>query len=232
MEAWCSTALLRFLDDSRDLRGDPLRRCRLSSDEEPPPGRSIPSGSVAVLRLRVSPRDALGAWSRASRVLESRLLSRSERLLPSRCRVRRSRRWRGVSWADDSTPTSRKLISRACSNIWRSKRSNRRSSGDLTGFCMRGSTSSPCLYFSCISRSSASGRALSGCARRNISSRVATVALCRVSRTWARHEGQVATMVPADGGLGEFSAVVACQLNQSLRQDPQNVCRQSRRVRG
>lgn len=94
------------------------------------------------------------------------------------------------------------------------------------------STLSPGLNFLFISALSSSGLALSGLAARNMSSSVATVALWRVSRTWARHEGQVKTAEPGDGGFGACSAAVACQLNHSLRQAPSKVCRQSRRVRG
>jgi hypothetical protein len=65
-----------------------------------------------------------------------------------------------------------------------------------------------------------------------MSSNVATVALCLVSLTGARHDGQVAIVEPSDGGFGEFSAIVACQLNQSFKQEPQNVCKQSRSVKG
>lgn len=59
-----------------------------------------------------------------------------------------------------------------------------------------------------------------------ISRRVVTVALGRVSRIVARHEGHVR-------GFGLLlEALVAWKANHSLRHDPQNVCRQSRRVRG
>lgn len=58
------------------------------------------------------------------------------------------------------------------------------------------------------------------------------MALCLVSRTGARHDGQVKTEVPGAGGSGAFSAAWACHVNQSFKQAPQKVCRQSRSVRG
>lgn len=65
-----------------------------------------------------------------------------------------------------------------------------------------------------------------------MSSSVTTVALCFVSRTDERHDGQVKMGESGDGGVGDFSAVAAWKVNHSLRQAPQKVCRQSRRVSG
>lgn len=56
-----------------------------------------------------------------------------------------------------------------------------------------------------------------------MSRRLVTVALRRVSRTSARHAGQVKTVVPGAGGFGEVSAEVFCHSNQSFRQEPQKV---------
>jgi hypothetical protein len=58
----------------------------------------------------------------------------------------------------------------------------------------------------------------------NMSSRVVTAAFGRVDRTLARHEGHVY-------GWSEV-AVEAWKANHSLRQAPQKVWRQSRRVSG
>jgi hypothetical protein len=58
----------------------------------------------------------------------------------------------------------------------------------------------------------------------NMSRRVVTVALGCVVRTEARHEGHVYGWIEV--------AVEAWNWNHSLRQAPQKVCRQSRRVRG
>jgi hypothetical protein len=65
-----------------------------------------------------------------------------------------------------------------------------------------------------------------------MSRRVTTVALCLVSRTGARHDGQVKTTASGVGGVGAFSTVAAWKWNHSFRQEPQNVCRQSSRVSG
>jgi hypothetical protein len=89
-----------------------------------------------------------------------------------------------------------------------------------------GITFSPGVYFFLVSFFSCSVRALLGFACRYISSNVVTVAFGLVSLTEARHDGQV-------NGFGfEGVACEACHENHSLRQDPQKVCKQSRRVRG
>lgn len=58
------------------------------------------------------------------------------------------------------------------------------------------------------------------------------MALCLVSRTGARHDGQVKRTVSGVGGIGNLSIDAAWKLNHSFRQEPQKVCRQSSRVRG
>lgn len=65
-----------------------------------------------------------------------------------------------------------------------------------------------------------------------MSSRVTTVALCLVSRTALRHDGHVKMVSDGDGKVGDLAALAAWKLNHSLRQAPQKVCRQSRRVSG
>ena len=118
---------------------------------------------------------------------------------------------------------SRRLNSRACSNIrWSS------SSSPLSSSCCGGgNTESPGLYRWAISSFSAGDRALSGCASRTISSSVVTVAFGRVPRTSARHDGQVNR-----GEVPEDRCRDPCAENHSFKHNPQKVCRQSRRVRG
>lgn len=65
-----------------------------------------------------------------------------------------------------------------------------------------------------------------------MSSSEATVELCLVSRTDARHDGHVKMGASGAGGSGAFLAASACQSNHSFRQAPQKVCRQSRSVSG
>ena len=91
---------------------------------------------------------------------------------------------------------------------------------------------SPFLYLAEISSLSASLLSRSGFAFTYISRRVATVALCREPRTPARHEGHVNMGAPGGGGVGAESWAEAWKANQSFRQAPQKVWRQSRRVRG
>jgi hypothetical protein len=94
------------------------------------------------------------------------------------------------------------------------------------------STFSPASYLTLISLLSFSVLPFSGFAARNISSRVVTVALCFVSRTGARHEGHVYGSPVSGSGEGEARCEESWKANHSLRQEPQKVCRQSRRVRG
>lgn len=114
----------------------------------------------------------------------------------------------------------------------RSSSSARLSSVVCSLLCILGSTCSPGVYLRLISSLSDSGRPFSGCAATNMSSRFATVALCFVSRTVARQDGQVNIDEPGDGGLGERSAVAAWKVNHSFRHAPQKVWIQSRRVSG
>lgn len=58
------------------------------------------------------------------------------------------------------------------------------------------------------------------------------MALGLVSRTAARHDGQVNRGGFDDPEEGGCRGRVACQENHSLRHEPQKVWRQSRRVRG
>ena len=58
------------------------------------------------------------------------------------------------------------------------------------------------------------------------------MALRLVSRTGARHDGQVKTIASGVGGVGAFSTVEAWKWNHSFKQEPQKVCRQSSRVSG
>jgi hypothetical protein len=88
------------------------------------------------------------------------------------------------------------------------------------------------VYFLLTSSFSSAVRPLSGCAVRNISSNVVTVALFLVARTTARHDGHVKGVAPGGGGLGDVRLEASWKANHSLRQLPQKVCRQSRRVRG
>ena len=88
-----------------------------------------------------------------------------------------------------------------------------------------GNTDSPCVYLVAISAFSSVALSRSGCALRTMSSRVVTVAFGRVSRTSVRQDGQV--------NRGEVrERRDPCAENHSFTQDPQNVWRQSRRVRG
>lgn len=57
---------------------------------------------------------------------------------------------------------------------------------------------------------------------------VVTVALGRVPRTSARHDGQVYGCVVRRA----WTAEVACHENHSFKQEPQKVCRQSSSVKG
>lgn len=82
-------------------------------------------------------------------------------------------------------------------------------------------------YFFPMSSFSSCGRAFSGLDCRNRSSSVFTLASRLVSRTDDRHEGQV-----KGGRLRASGALEVCHENHSFRQEPQNVCRQSRRVKG
>jgi hypothetical protein len=93
-------------------------------------------------------------------------------------------------------------------------------------------TRSPGLYFSRISSISVVERAFSGFAAVYMSSKVTTVALCLVSRTEARHDGQVNRTSSGAGGLGDRSIFAFWKLNHSFRHAPQNVCRQSSSVNG
>lgn len=88
-----------------------------------------------------------------------------------------------------------------------------------------GNTDSPYVYLVAISAFSSAALSRSGCALRTMSSRVVTVAFGRVSRTSVRQDGQV--------NRGEArERRDPCAENHSFTQDPQNVWRQSRRVRG
>jgi len=66
----------------------------------------------------------------------------------------------------------------------------------------------------------------------NISTSVVTVALCFVSLTGALHEGHVYGVPVSGSGEGEARCELSWKLNHSFRQEPQKVCRQSRRVSG
>jgi hypothetical protein len=132
-----------------------------------------------------------------------------------------------------STPTSLKLAA------W-TRLTNLRSSSSailsLSVFSLSstfGITFSPGVYFFLMSSFSSVVLPLSGCAVKNISSSVVTVALFFVARTVARHEGHVNGVLPAGGEeLGDLRLEVSWKANHSLRQAPQKVWRQSRRVRG
>jgi hypothetical protein len=216
IEAWCSTCLVLTAEESRVdcckslLCRDSLRRRRRSS-EDSDSGCNIPFESVRCLR----------SSSRRDGCCVSRLRSRP----PDRLFSRRLR-------DGDVTPTSRKLIWRACSIISRSRWSALCSSTDRSGMLIWGRTLSPGLYFWRTSSCSSVGLALSGFEARKMSSRLVTVALRRVSRTRARHDGQVKTVAPGAGGFGFVSAEIFCHSNQSFKQEPQKVCRQSRSVKG
>ena len=54
-----------------------------------------------------------------------------------------------------------------------------------------------------------------------MSSKVTTVALCRVSLTMALHDGHVSAAV--SGGSGDRSIVLAWKENHSFKQEPQKV---------
>lgn len=220
IDAWCSICLLRTWDESRDWFCDTLWPWR----------RSVEGTSDRCLRCSLR-----RLCSRSSRRRWSRLLSRSDLpMVPTELLCSRRRRRRALSESDDGwMPTSCcKLRTRACSSILLSISSILLSSEDFSCTLIFGSTLSPGLYLWRASSFSSSVFALSGFAERNISSRVATVALCRVPRTCARHDGQVKILDPGLGGSGAFSAVVCCQRNQSVRQEPQKVCRQSSSVNG
>lgn len=88
---------------------------------------------------------------------------------------------------------------------------------------------SPGLYCSLSAAFSESLRSLPGSSFNNISSSVVTVAFGLVSRTHARHDGQVYGL---DFGCEEERAAFACKPNHSFKQEPQKVWRQSRRVSG
>lgn len=120
-------------------------------------------------------------------------------------------------------PASLKLISRTSSSNLLSSSSELES---LDSSLLAGKTEPPGLYFFAISSFSSSDFCLLGFAWRNISRRVVTVAFGLVSRTVARHDGQVNR-----GDLLDLGCET-CQENHSCRQDPQKVCRQSRTVRG
>jgi hypothetical protein len=85
-------------------------------------------------------------------------------------------------------------------------------------------TLSPGLYILSDSLRSSSVLNLVGFAVENMSSKVETVALCFVPLTDARQAGHVygCKLVARD----------AWERNHSFKQEPQKVCRQSRRVRG
>lgn len=127
---------------------------------------------------------------------------------------------------------SRRLISLTSSIRCLSRSSALNCSAVLRRNVMSGNTLSPGLYFASISSFSCWGFTFSGCATRTMSSRDATVELCLVSRTEARHDGQVKTDAPGAGGSGALRAASACHSNHSFRQAPQKVCRQSRSVSG
>lgn len=127
---------------------------------------------------------------------------------------------------------SRRLISLTESIRCLSRSSSLSCSAVRLGKCSSGRTLSPGLYLASISACSACGFAFSGCATSTMSNSEATVELCLVSRTEARHDGHVKTEEPGTGGSGALVAAFACQSNHSFRQAPQKVCRQSRRVRG
>jgi hypothetical protein len=86
---------------------------------------------------------------------------------------------------------------------------------------------SPGLYRCAISSFSSADLSRSGWAIKTMSSNVVTVAFGRVSRTSARHDGQVKRGAEPEGRLRDPWAE-----NHSFKQEPQKVCRQSRSVRG
>jgi len=176
-----------------------------------------------------------------SAAMRARRSRRSLSVLVSRCVSARGRLWSlellracrddDLGWADSARDALR-LMARTSSIRRLSCSSSRRCSGVRSARRKTGSTGSPRLYLLSISSFSAAGLRLSGWAVSSMSSSVATVALCLVSRTGARHDGHVKTGESAGGGVAAFSAAAACQLNHSFTQAPQKVWRQSSRVRG
>lgn len=124
--------------------------------------------------------------------------------------------------SDALTPTSRKL---SCCTSSIHSLSSRSALLSYLGLIL-GMTCSPTLYRFLSSSISSMVLPLLGLAWRNMSNKVVTLASGLVSRTVARHDGQVK-------GCGfKVSAWEATEENHSFRHEPQKVCRQSSRVNG
>jgi hypothetical protein len=230
---WCSMWRLCLSRKSSTLRLDSLLLLRLCSDLDP----RLSGDNLAFCSARrfdplsaVAPRLCWRSRVRESPVLVE-LVSRVRCELVFLCLLE-DPWWRDLEVDGSPFTASSRLISRTELIRFLSRSSRRSCSAVRSGMFNLGSTLSPGLYLASISSFSESGFAFSGCAASIMSKSEATVALCLVSRTGARHDGHVKTEVPGGGGSGPFSTAWACHANQSFKQAPQKVCRQSRSVRG
>ena len=198
---WCSICRAALLLVSSCLLLRSLLRLLLLSSEDSVSGCRVFSASLR--NLSTSLLRLLSALSLSSVPLPSRLASLLDVVLvlasdsPLLLRV--------LLVVGSATPTSLRLKSLTSFISLRSSSSLLLSLKLFSFSSIFGHTSSPGVYLSPSAAFSSTDRPLSGFAARNISSSVVTVALCLVSRTGARHDGQVyGVVIPGGRELGDL----------------------------